>query len=141
MKDYVIKRGYVKWTDEDGVMHKEPLYEYPELLAKASTSEQIAAEEARRLNESAERAEPEAADEEETLEALKSAPDDVKTVADLEAVDLDGETLIVPESELPSALPSSEPLVRAPGKDAYAEELWSEDHDEALNQLNRVTSK
>lgn len=96
----VIKRGYVKWVDEKGVRHKEPLYKHPELLKDASPEEQLAAEEARRLNEAAEKT-LEARDSErggevlEVLEALKEAPADVLIAAELERVKIDGEAVYV----------------------------------------------
>lgn len=83
MENKVLKRGYVKWTDETG-FHKEPAYLHPELLADASVKEQIAAEEARRLNEEAELALLVDSDDELLLEELKAAPSDVLTVAQLE---------------------------------------------------------
>ena len=91
-----IKRGYVKWEDENG-FHKEPLYKHPDLLADASVEEQIAAEEVRRLNEAAEEFQEETDEDAEqeawdVLHALKGAPDDVLTVAQL-AEDSDGEPL------------------------------------------------
>lgn len=84
----IVKRGYVKWTDEDGVFHKEPLADHPELLAKASPTEQLRAEEVRRLNAAADEAVEEKksdadADTKETLEALKSAPEEVLTAGQL----------------------------------------------------------
>lgn len=92
-----VKRGYVKWTDEDGVYHKEPLVDHPELLKAASPKEQLAAEEVRRLNEAAEESEKPDEDAEilETLDELKKAPDEVLVAADLDET----------ESE-----PSNEPL-------------------------------
>lgn len=90
-----ISRGYVKWTDENG-FHKEPLYDHPDLLASASPEDQLAAEEARRLNQAAEQTlEARDADAEvettEVLEALKAAPDDVLTAAQLVEADVDGD--------------------------------------------------
>src|SRR6476646_2145337 len=83
-----VKRGYVKWTDADGVFHKELLSEHPELLADASPKEQLYAEEARRQSELAE--DLVAQDEEnaeelilDTVEALKAAPDEVVSAAQL----------------------------------------------------------
>lgn len=88
MTDKEVKRGYVKWTDDDGVFHKEPLINHPELLAKASPAEQLAAEEVRRLNASAEEDVEEDKEEaneniEEVLEDLKKAPEDVLTASQL----------------------------------------------------------
>jgi len=88
MTEKVVKRGYVKWTDEDGVFHKEPLADHPEMLTKAEPVEQLRAEEARRLNASAEEQVEEAKetrdeDFKETLAALKKAPDEVHTAAEL----------------------------------------------------------
>jgi hypothetical protein len=40
-----IKRGYVKWVDKEGVMHKEPLHLHPELLATASDKQKQYVEE------------------------------------------------------------------------------------------------
>jgi hypothetical protein len=126
-----IKRGYVKWTDENGVFHKEPLADHPELLDKASPAQQIAAEEVRRLNAHAEEVlaerKADAADEQwDTLEALQDAPETVLTTGDLVAVSVDGEEMIVPAEEV------AEPVT--------SEELWSEDHEEALMQLKRETT-
>lgn len=123
-----IKRGYVKWTDENGVFHKEPLADHPELLAKASPKEQIAAEEVVRLNAAAEAqiAETEGDVEEdqlETLEALKTAPEHVLTTGQLTTEVVDGEEIIVPVDEV---------LV-------LEEPLWSEDHEKALAQLKEAT--
>lgn len=134
MTEKEIKRGYVKWTDDDGVFHKEPLADHPELLAKASPREQIAAEEVVRLNEAAAKqiAETEAeaeGDEVETLEALKSAPDHILTTGQLTVAEVDGEEIIVPVDEV-------EPLVLS-----APEPLWSEDHNRALEQLKKETTK
>lgn len=123
-----IKRGYVKWTDENGVFHKEPLADHPELLAKASPKEQIAAEEVVRLNAAAEAqiAETEGDIEEdqlETLEALKTAPEHILTTGQLTTEVVDGEEIIVPVDEV---------LV-------LEEPLWSEDHEKALAQLKEAT--
>lgn len=92
--EVAIRRGYVKWTSPDGVFHKEPLVDHPDLLATASAREQLQAEEARRLNESAELAElsDEVAEEvaiKETLEELKAAPDDILTAAQLDETAFD----------------------------------------------------
>lgn len=101
-----IKRGYVKWTDEDGVFHKEPLADHPELLEKANTFQKIAAEEVRRLNEDAEKKEEDfeawaKKNAEETLEALESAPEHVLTTGDLTvADDGNGDEIIVPADEV-----------------------------------------
>ena len=88
-EEKVIVRGYVKWTDKDGVFHKEALVDHPELLAKASSEEQLAAEEVRRLNAAGEEyyatREEENDDElKETLVELKKAPEDVLTAAELD---------------------------------------------------------
>lgn len=92
--EVAIRRGYVKWTDPEGVFHKEPLVDHPDLLATASAQEQLQAEEARRLNESAELAElsDEADAEAETLEVLeelKKATDDIITAAQLDETAFD----------------------------------------------------
>lgn len=83
-----VKRGYVKWTDEDGVFHKEPLVDHPELLEDASPEEQLIAEEVRRLNGQAEVEVMEAEEDNDqdlldTLHALQGAPEDVLTAAQL----------------------------------------------------------
>ena len=100
-----IKRGYVKWTDKDGVFHKELLSDHAAELAKASPEQQLAAEEARRLADDGEKQtkidEAVGADTvKETLTALKAAPADVLTSSDLVAVD-DGKggEKIVPNTE------------------------------------------
>lgn len=116
MTEKVIKRGYVKWEDENGY-HKEPLADHPELLKDASPKEQLAAEEARRLNEAAveylEAQEEEGENRyEEALEELKAAPEDVLTAAQL-------------TEEAPAAAP---------------EETNDEEHDAALNKLAEDTS-
>lgn len=147
-----IRRGYVKWTDEDGVFHKEPLHEHPELLAKASAAEQIAAEEVRRLNEAAEeylekREDTVEEDQWETLGALQEAPDYVLTTNQL-TTDADGEIVPVPEEPITSTdldteevrVAKEELLAKLVRKDPLPEELWSEDHEEALVQLERETS-
>ena len=78
MADKEIKRGYVKWTDEDGTFHKEPLADHPELLKAANEKQQLQAEEARRLNDAAEetlqaRDEDVGTDYAEALEVLKDS--------------------------------------------------------------------
>lgn len=83
-----IKRGYVKWTDENGVFHKELLSDHPELLKEASPKQQLAAEEAKRQADQAEKitVESESTQEElllETLHDLKAAPADVTSAAEL----------------------------------------------------------
>lgn len=103
----VIKRGYVKWTDEFGVFHKEPLANHPELLAAASVEDQIAAEEARRLNEAAEFYEIERLTdvheaEVKTLDALKAAPEEVLVAAQL-ATDEHGDPIPEKAEEVTSA--------------------------------------
>ena len=78
-----IKRGYVKWEDENGVLHKELLSDHPELLKTASPREQLAAEEAKRM---AAVEKPQEEDNElylDTLEDLKAAPADILTGAEL----------------------------------------------------------
>jgi hypothetical protein len=87
MSEKEIKRGYVKWEDENG-FHKELLTDHPELLAKATPIQQLAAEEAKRSEaaavESAKEDEKDAeATVEDTLEALRSAPPEVITATQL----------------------------------------------------------
>lgn len=87
MTEKTVKRGYVRWEDENG-FHKEPLADHPELLASASPKEQLRAEEARRLNAAAEEYLEEAAESEEdaakeALVELKKAPEDVLTADQL----------------------------------------------------------
>lgn len=62
----VLVRGYVKWTDENGVFHKELASEHPELLDKATEAEKLSAQEALEYHEQAEKfyADREAAAEE-----------------------------------------------------------------------------
>ncbi len=129
-----IKRGYVKWTSEDGVFHKEPLFEHPDLLASASPEEQLRAEEVRRLNEAAsvesenreEAAEEDAVD---TLEALREAPAEILTASALVGA--------LEEAEAEPASAAEEPVSSEPTSD---EALWSEDHHRALEQLKEATS-
>lgn len=85
----VVKRGYVKWTDENGVFHKEPLADHADMLAQASDLEKLRAEEVRRLNDAADVNEADRdkqANEEarEALQALKAAPEEVLTVSQLD---------------------------------------------------------
>lgn len=140
----VISRGYVKWTDEDGVFHKEPLYDHPEMLAKATPAEQLAAEEARRLNAAAEEyysgvedtAEQDARD---TLEALKEAPEDVRTsgelVAELDKAEGSEESH---EIEILKA-PADETVVEERG--AADEPADNPDHQQALDELREATTE
>lgn len=97
MTDKVIKRGYVKWTDEDGVFHKEPLSDHPDMLKDASPQDQLAAEEVRRMNAAAEEMaeKPVEDNTKEVLEELKAAPDDVLTAAAL----TEDEPLSAPEED------------------------------------------
>lgn len=44
-----IKRGYVKWTDKEGVFHKEPLWKHKDLLAEASPEQYAIAMEVKAL--------------------------------------------------------------------------------------------
>ena len=144
MENAEVKRGYVKWTDKDGNFHKEPLADHPELLAAASPREKIAAEEVRRLNAAAEEFYEEledAGDEDalETLEALKSAPDDVLTTADLTvADDGEGHEEIVPVEEPVDSEDLHNWNTESPAP--VEEDLWSEDHAKALEQLKETTT-
>ena len=134
-----IKRGYVKWTDENGVFHKEPLADHPELLADASPRDQLQAEEVRRLNAAAEEftTEREESAEDQTREALqdlKAAPADVLTAADLPSSsasapeDTGEKTEEVESLQKPAAMP-----------DASIEEVKK--HDEALAELRENTTE
>lgn len=83
-----IKRGYVKWTDENGVFHKEPLVDHKELFEDATPEQQLAAEEVRRLNAAA--AEEQEDNEEDAeqwtldkLHALQGAPKEILTADQL----------------------------------------------------------
>lgn len=69
--DKVIQRGYVKWIDKEGVFHKEPLFKHPEMLAKATDEQKVAAEEVKVSIEQAEKfyAERDKADEETVIQA------------------------------------------------------------------------
>ncbi len=140
-----VKRGYVKWTDEDGVFHKEPLADHPELLEDASPKEQLRAEEARRLNAAAEEAvaiDQEEADEAilDTLEALQDAPDNVLTAADLTvADDGEGHEEIVPVETHVSSSDLNNWSNESPAVVAEDEESWSADHAKALEQLRDET--
>ena len=130
-----IKRGYVKWTSEDGVFHKEPLANHPELLASATPRQQLQAEEARRLNEAASEAEESReetadSDAEDTLEALREAPEDVLTATELVSALDEAETV-----------PASAAQEEVSGDDLPSDEpLWSEDHRRALEQLREATA-
>ena len=121
-EEKVIKRGYVKWIDENGEFHKEPLADHPELLAKARPVDQLRAEEARRLNAAAE--ERLAEDEVETqvvakevLEELKAAPEEVLTAAQLD-----------------------EPVVEETKPASAAEEPVADERQKALDQLRKDTA-
>lgn len=94
-----IKRGYVKWTDENGVFHKEPLYLHPDLLATATDEQKRDAEAVRVLT---------------VIHEYK------------------GETL-------PPAFEEDDPE-NAQELELGDPELWSEDHEEALDQLEEVTT-
>lgn len=124
-----VKRGYVRWTDENGVFHKEPLANHPDLLASASPQEQLRAEEARRLNAAAEEAAAEVSESEEkdlkdTLAALKAAPEEVHTAAQL-VEEEPASAASEPVSE-DSALPSDEPI--------------DSEHQAALDELREKTA-
>jgi hypothetical protein len=102
-----IKRGYVKWTDENG-FHKEPLVDHPELLKAVSEKEQLKAEEVARLNESAEEFQANSektaeADYAEALEVLKTS--DALTAAEAYAE--------IDQAEAPVAAPA-EPVTEDP---------------------------
>lgn len=45
-----IKRGYVKWTDSEGVFHKELLKSHPDLYEEATEEQKLAADEAAELS-------------------------------------------------------------------------------------------
>lgn len=110
-----VKRGYVKWEDENG-FHKEPLSDHPDLLADASPREQLYAEEVKRHNALADthfEQEEKSQDEviEEALEELKSAPPEVISAASL-------------VEEVPAAAPE-EPVV---------------EEDDALRELREKTT-
>lgn len=85
-----ISRGYVKWYDDDGTFHKEPLADHPDMLADATPAQQLDAEEAKRLNAAGEEAlkVDDKQQEEEiktALEELKAAPKDILTADQLDA--------------------------------------------------------
>ena len=110
-----VKRGYVKWTDENGVFHKELLADHPELLKEASPREQLAAEEAKRMNAAGEKATQQTEEEGDelfldTLADLKAAPEEVLTSAQLVSgeINADGNTVSKPASaaEEPLATPN-----------------------------------
>jgi hypothetical protein len=132
MEDKIVNRGYVRWTDDDGVFHKEPLYDHPDLLAKASPAEQLAAEEARRLNASAQEyydsqednAEKDAVD---TLKALKAAPEEILTSAEL-----------VADQDIPDDQDESPEVatMKRSADDATADP----EHDDALAELRENTA-
>lgn len=71
-----VKRGYVKWTDEDGVFHKEPLYDHPELLAKASDNEKEYARQLKEMNNPEETPEVPVEEEVEEIPELRIAQPD-----------------------------------------------------------------
>jgi len=131
MEEKVIKRGYVKWTDEDGVFHKEPLADHPELLAKADPAEQLRAEEVRRMNASAEEyvADIEDTRDEDLKEALvelKAAPEEVLTAAQL--------TDVAPDSGAEEDGEKSEEVERL-------QEDADTDHEAALRELREKTAE
>jgi hypothetical protein len=115
-EDKVIKRGYVKWTDADGVFHKEPLADHPELLASATDSQKLQAEEVRRLNEAGADAQAAASEENtqdtaDALAALKAAPPSVLTASQLD------EVIVAPAQDAVSVVEPEvhdEPVVAAP---------------------------
>jgi hypothetical protein len=77
----VIVRGYVKWTDKDGVFHKEMLADHPDMLAKATEEQKAQAEEVVALHKSAEKflaLQEEPAEETE----IKSAAEETVTTKD-----------------------------------------------------------
>ena len=130
MTDKVIKRGYVKWTDDDGVFHKEPLSDHAELLQGSSPKDQLYAEEARRLNAAAEKQTEETEKEnqdttKDTVDALKAAPHDVLTAAQLETTD----------GEVAPAAAAEEPAVKTEPKTEA-----DENHDRALVELREQTA-
>ncbi|RZK45219.1 MAG: hypothetical protein EOO61_00755 [Hymenobacter sp.] len=125
MTEKVIKRGYVKWEDENG-FHKEPLSDHPELLAKASPREQLYAEEVKRQNTQAEQLVAENEDDAEqdtkdTLEALKAAPEEIVSATQLTA-------------EEPAAAPEEPAIVETPVED-------SDDREAALRELREKTAE
>lgn len=129
----VVSRGYVKWTDEDGVFHKEPLYKHEDMLAKASPAEKLAAEEVRRLNAAAEefyadRDEDVNEDLLDTLDALKEAPEDIHTAAELVA-ELD-------EAESAPLSGAEEPAAKTEDKKPVDKE-----HDQGLEELREETTR
>ncbi len=136
MVEKEIKRGYVKWEDDEGVMHKELLTDHPELLASANPKQQLAAEEARRMAEAGETevAEDKAEEERvvvETLEALKSAPPEVLTGAQLPEDEQVEVTKPASGAEEPAANPNNT-------KPADSRPL--NEHEMALQELRSKTS-
>lgn len=140
-----VKRGYVKWYDTDGVFHKEPLADHPELLKDASPREQLAAEEAKRMNAAGEREVEETKEEGDqlyldTLADLKAAPEEVLTGIQLVTgeFDAEGNTITKPASaaEEPIATPNfdSSPMNRQPNSNE------SDEHETALKELRAATS-
>jgi hypothetical protein len=117
MTDKVVKRGYVKWEDENG-FHKEPLSDHPELLAAASPREQLYAEEVKRQLEATPQPENDDEDIMETVEALRAAPEE-----------------IVSATQLTEAEPAS-----AAEEPVSEENAVDSDHEEALRQLREKTS-
>jgi len=135
-----VKRGYVKWTDENGVFHKEPLVDHPELLAKASPEEQLAAEEARRLNAAAEEflADREEDGEEAIVEALadlKAAPEEVLTASQLtEEAPMSG-------AEDPGEKSGQVETLQEPAATDPNDQENVSEHDRALAELREATAE
>lgn len=103
-----IKRGYVKWTDEDGVFHKEPLVDHPELFDDANPEQQLVAEEVRRLNAAAVVDQEEMKEEEEQwtldkLHALQGAPKEILTADQLEEIPEAPQEATIKEVDVPSS--------------------------------------
>ena len=126
-----VKRGYVKWEDENGVLHKELLSDHPELLKAASPREQLAAEEAKRMNAAGEKTATETEEEGnkfylDTLADLKAAPADVLTAADLAL------------NEVPTPNVETSPINQQPAKVEFGS---ADDEREAtLKELREATS-
>lgn len=134
-----IKRGYVKWTDEDGTFHKEPLADHPELLNSASPKEQLQAEEVRRLNDHGEEVLEKQKDEGDanyraTTAALKKADDDVLTAGDLTTAD-DGKggTTIVPVKEVEEKVAEQNEAPKSGAEETGAPAKWARVADDDDN--------
>ncbi len=141
-----VNRGYVKWTDEDGVFHKEPLADHPELLVKASPREQLAAEEAKRMNAAGEKEMQKTKEEGDelfldTLADLKAAPEEVLTGTQLVSgeFDAEGNAVTKPASAAEEPVPTpnlkNSPMNQQPAKIQPVDAQAAAEHEAKLEEL------